>query len=365
MTPLLAVATTLQIAGWTALHSLWQGAFVALLVAWLLRWVRSPHARHRLAIGGALMILLASMATFVALRTGVWPHVDTWQASHAPGWPLILETTVNAWIVLAALLAAHGAMACFGLVRLRRTAGPIADAALFTTAQCVCREAGLSVTVAQTASRTLTTPVTFGVFRPIVLFPQSCVERLSPREFTLVLRHELEHVRRGDFAWNLLLVALESALPFHPGAWWLTHQARIAAEEAADDGAARDDDPRALARALLSVEQSRSFAHRRLALASSGPTLRHRVARLVEPMHRAVGGISRRELAAMLLMFGVGAACAACFVATPKSSGARSGVSDRFGALPSPDAALLALPTCDVGAPPPSCSTTPAIQTNP
>jgi TonB family protein len=77
-------------------------------------------------------------------------------------------------------------------------------------------------------------PVTFGVWRPIVLLPE--ILRSQPSEIErVVLCHELLHVRRRDWAWVIAEEAVRAALWFHPGIWWLISRVRMTREEVVDE----------------------------------------------------------------------------------------------------------------------------------
>ena len=73
----------------------------------------------------------------------------------------------------------------------------------------IARELGISRPVRLIEHAGLTTPATFGVRRPVVLFPT--VAREWPGErLSAVLYHELAHVQRLDYA-SLLLLELVRA----------------------------------------------------------------------------------------------------------------------------------------------------------
>ncbi|MGM9607072.1 MAG: M56 family metallopeptidase [Oscillospiraceae bacterium] len=64
----------------------------------------------------------------------------------------------------------------------------------------------------------LRTPMTLGVFRPVVLLPQGEVRQAA-------VRHELIHVRRRDVAWKLLLLLACAVHWFNPLVWLLSRRA--------------------------------------------------------------------------------------------------------------------------------------------
>src|SRR5262249_15806806 len=46
-------------------------------------------------------------------------------------------------------------------------------------------------------------PITWGIFRPVVMLPADCSGETTSRRRSALL-HELAHIRRGDWAWLLL-----------------------------------------------------------------------------------------------------------------------------------------------------------------
>ncbi len=63
-------------------------------------------------------------------------------------------------------------------------------------------------------------PVTFGVFRPAVIFPSE-FGQMEKRLQIPVICHELLHVRRRDWLFHLWEELVRALLWFHPAVWWL------------------------------------------------------------------------------------------------------------------------------------------------
>jgi len=77
-------------------------------------------------------------------------------------------------------------------------------------------------------------PVTFGLFKPVVLLPQALRFQSADIQHA-VIGHELIHVQRRDWAWLIVEELAVCLLWFHPAAWWLASRIQLAREEVVDE----------------------------------------------------------------------------------------------------------------------------------
>ena len=82
-------------------------------------------------------------------------------------------------------------------------------------------------------------PATFGWIRPTVLLPSFCLER-DGGELEYIFRHELNHIRRLDFACNAIASLCRALLFFHPAAWYAMRRLQMEREFACDLAVVRD-----------------------------------------------------------------------------------------------------------------------------
>lgn len=80
-------------------------------------------------------------------------------------------------------------------------------------------------------------PLVVGWRRPLILLPLAWMQWEDAR-LGAVLRHELAHVRRGDYAWNLAAAVLPVVYWPNPFAWLIARRIRLSAELACDRRAA-------------------------------------------------------------------------------------------------------------------------------
>lgn len=110
-------------------------------------------------------------------------------------------------------------------------------------------------------------PATLGFLKPIVLLPATAVTHLTAAQLEAVLLHELAHIKRNDYFWNLLLSVSETMMFFNPFALLLIGIARRERENSCDDHVMNYQQNAAVyAEALLNVEKAR-IKHPQLVMA--------------------------------------------------------------------------------------------------
>lgn len=308
-----------QAVAWTLIHFCWQAAAIAaafrLVSIALTR--RSAETRYIAALSSLLLMLALGAGTFAwELRSDPTPISFATNApvsaaslagdfprSNAPGFIATQPESVH--ISLAALLPWIDGLWLAGVLtlsirslggwwylrRLRHAAideipAPIqASFDRIRGAFNLHREALLRLTDA------IDSPMTMGVLRAVVLLPISALTSLGPEELEVVFAHELAHIRRADFFWNVLQTIVETLFFFHPAVWWISSRIRQERELCCDDLALKVcPNPIAYAQALYRIEEQRS--HRlHLAMALDGhathPNLLARIERILgEPMTR-------------------------------------------------------------------------------
>ncbi|HEY6232216.1 MAG TPA: TonB family protein, partial [Pyrinomonadaceae bacterium] len=67
-------------------------------------------------------------------------------------------------------------------------------------------------------SSVLNTPATVGIFRPLIILPETLAHEATDEELTAALGHELVHVWRRDYLLNLIYEFIFLPLSFHPAA---------------------------------------------------------------------------------------------------------------------------------------------------
>ena len=192
----------------------------ARLAAFLLR--RSPaDVRHRLWLaalfGVAILALPVKFPQPVSIAVPVQFSVTTF------GGALPARVSAGAWSLWSAIWIAGI------VVALARLLAGLATVALWTR-----RARRLNRMPSVLISDLAPTPLTWGIFRPVILFPACSVEWPTD-QVELALRHEQAHVSRCDWLWQMLAHAMNVVFWFHPLVWLAGAELRREAESAADD----------------------------------------------------------------------------------------------------------------------------------
>ncbi|HSD16374.1 MAG TPA: cytochrome c oxidase assembly factor Coa1 family protein [Thermomonas sp.] len=278
------------------LHSLWQGALLALVAAIALGALsqRNAATRHSVAMGVLTAMVLVPVATFIRLLRAPATAVDT-------GWlpaltPAEFDAATGQFVQQSDPVAAVLALLWLcgvGVMLLRRFGGWRMLAALDRQAwtglpaewqarfDALRSAMGITRRVAVRLSNDVVGPFTARLLRPVIWLPLSLLARLPREQVEALLAHELAHIARMDWLWNGVQCVLESLLFFHPAAWWLGRRIRQEREHACDDRAvAVCGDAIALAEALEQLERHRHHTPR-LVLAAQGGSLMKRITRLL------------------------------------------------------------------------------------
>ncbi len=100
-------------------------------------------------------------------------------------------------------------------------------------------------------------PLTFGIWRPVVLIPPSLCEPCRAMELQAVLLHELAHIQRRDTLADAIAVLSGVFFFYQPLLWWLRRKVRLYREYVADQQAAMNmASPGCYATCLLELARS-------------------------------------------------------------------------------------------------------------
>jgi beta-lactamase regulating signal transducer with metallopeptidase domain len=313
--------------GWTLLHAVWQGFTIVLPTAAALHLLRNRSSafRYRIGILSLCAQLLASVITFSYYYEATTPVpginssqwlAPTWhQDSFVIPWHQqvrqFLEGHLSQFVLVYLIgLLVFGFRLAGGwlyLQRLSRFATPPANALWNTVVNQLRTTMALQSVVQIRESASIAVPIVVGIIKPVLLIPIGLATSLSAQEIEAVLAHELAHVKRQDYAINLLQSLVDVLYFFHPALWWLSARVREERELCCDDLAVQacGGDGRRLAQALARIEelrlpQANSTPALAMAFVKKRLQLLHRVRRILGVPTRSI--VSNRSLAGLTLI---------------------------------------------------------------
>ncbi len=137
------------------------------------------------------------------------------------------------WLAGALAVCVQVLVGVAAVVRLRRKARNAPEAVSSLAAE-LAAGMGVRQRVRVLSAGSATTPMTWGIVRPVVLLPETVVSG-SPERLRAVLLHELAHIARRDFPLHLIGQAACAVYWFHPLAWLARRRALGLRERASDD----------------------------------------------------------------------------------------------------------------------------------
>jgi beta-lactamase regulating signal transducer with metallopeptidase domain len=329
------MTNSMEVLGWTLLHFCWQAAVIALVyrvVDLALPVKARSNVRYGLALAALLSMFAISLATFAyeeiravevgvalqasalgfaqqlrnelsslpavgaSLMTQPGQHVDL--GEYAARWMPWLDA---AWFLGVLVLSIRTVGGWWLVQRLRRSGLAQVPESVRSSLTCLSQRMGIRRQIELRVSGRISGPLAMGVFRSLILLPASTLTALNAEQLEVVLAHELAHIRRADYLWNMLQSMIETLFFFHPAVWWVSNKLRQQRELCCDDVAlACCSDPLVYATALLRLEEQRSSRlHLAMALDGhqAGSGLRARIVRILGEAPQG-----RREIAPLSLL---------------------------------------------------------------
>jgi beta-lactamase regulating signal transducer with metallopeptidase domain len=247
--------------GWMIVHALWQIAGVGLLLWLSIQFFgkKSAAFKYRLSISALALIPFLALGTFIysipqsnpipleAIHNSSdvqpWMQADSKQLIEAPSDWMIVSGRIENWIPILVQVWFFGAM--LFLVRLATSLADIrnlrqkshekVESHWEDVLKRQLRSLKMSKPVQLLKSIHVDMPMTYGVWKPVILIPAALFFQLSPVQLEAIIAHELAHIKRHDYLVNLIQSVLEVLFFFHPIFWWINKTAKEQRENACDD----------------------------------------------------------------------------------------------------------------------------------
>jgi beta-lactamase regulating signal transducer with metallopeptidase domain len=278
---------------WTLLHSLWQGLVLAVVAGTILVLTKkaSSSLRYNLLCCGMVLFLVASGATFyfqLQAADSQALHATssagfTGDAGQHGGTSLLvnpdqpathtfrnfIESLVDYFNTHAALIVliwfivflARFVRLLSGLVyaqRIRYYQTKPASAEWQERLTQLVHKLWIGRPVLLLESALIKIPVVVGFLKPAILVPIGMLAHLPADQVESILLHELAHIRRRDYLFNLVQHVVDTLFFFNPALIWISSLIRTERENCCDDIAIRETrSRRQLIEALVSFHEYR------------------------------------------------------------------------------------------------------------
>lgn len=305
--------------GWVLFHSSWQATLllIVLIVALILLRNFSSQVRYMAAYATLLLILGTSIVTGIktyhyavekqALKERVITSPDGMteeiKALLAPAVDSTLEKPSKShlkWMNLKVIIQSNFPLVftlwligiLFFLLRMaggmvylqrlsKRQLVPF-EPAWQQKADALINSLAVSKPVQVCQSYLAKVPMVIGHLKPVVLIPVSIFTGLSDKEIEAIIAHELAHIKRNDYLFNILQAIIETLFFFHPAVWIVSRIIRDEREHSCDDMAiTATGDKLNYIKALASAEELKLKTHyQAVAFTQRKGGLLHRVKRI-------------------------------------------------------------------------------------
>ncbi len=280
--------------GWMVIHSLWQATAIAIVsgIIAIVGRKKSPQLRYWIHNAALFSVLMAAIVTFCVYfdfskemgQTVFIPEMGSAIADNAEGTqqdilnrnietngPLSMEglrtyfnrniyLIVTIWVLGVALFILKLLGGISYVYYLRSRLNFPADEYWLEMVENLAQKAGVKRSVELVESALVRSPLVVGHLKPLILFPIGAINRLNPQEVEAILAHEIAHVLRNDYVFNIIQSVIEALFYFHPAVWWISANIRSERENCCDDAAiVLCGNSMTYAKALVSVQEMAYF----------------------------------------------------------------------------------------------------------
>lgn len=254
----------------TMLHSFWQAALLMALYFAVNKFVHKNNAplakRNILYLTLATQIFISiftfcvyflntqTSGIFIVIAQNISTIITNETIQFAAPWIFSLYVI----ILVAKLIKGIYTWLHFSKQYKNGISKPAVELKLFT--QLKAHQFGIKRKVKLWLSNTITTPVTFGFFKPVILLPVALVNNITVQQAETLILHELTHIRTNDYLLNWFLILSETVFFFNPFIKNICKQTRLEREKNCDlNVIAFEYKPALYAETLLQAEKMKQL----------------------------------------------------------------------------------------------------------
>lgn len=217
--------------------SIWQMGIIWLMITVYayLRPAASNAANSLLRFSGLVAGFVLFLITFfVALRTPTASqHILKWRIGFEWFHPFLNYVAIL-YLMLLVFPLRNIFRNSLQLRRLRRSGLGRVPGALRLFMLDTASYLNIKRTVKLYTSSIISSPLTIGFLKPVILLPLALINQLTPQQLEAIILHELAHIRRNDYLINLITQIILTFLYFNPFARLLVKAQELDREKSAD-----------------------------------------------------------------------------------------------------------------------------------
>lgn len=307
---------SLAVLGWSLLNGIWQMGLLWLVYLLLTGNHKRFSAAIRHNLAGILSLLGTCWFLYSLISSLVFPAdaIDRaplfFLTANIAGYidPFLSALSMLYLLVLIFQVSRY-TLGFYQLRQKRKHNGQSFSLPLQSFADRISAVMGITKPVNILLADWVDTAQTIGFIKPMILLPVALVNRLSMEQVETILLHELQHIRRNDYFFNILMTVFRTVFFFNPFAGLFFKTVAREREHACDDEVLLWNYPAPVyAEALLTLEKFRQHPQA-LSLAADGNNPRllmeriRRLAGLPASGKRSISPLLSFSLIAALFIF--------------------------------------------------------------
>ena len=274
-------ANFFQSLGWAVLNSLWQLALLWVVYQVITAMFSSSKASTKSLLASSL--LMTGFAWFVYTFVTVFTSnavnegslssvlINTNENPALGGWLKQILPIASALYLILLVIPLLSFIRNYRYVQIIRKHGLTkinVEWRMFITR--IAGQMSIKKKVNIWVSELVSSPVTIGFLKPVILVPLAAINHLTPPQLEAVLLHELSHIKRSDYFINLIINLIQAVLYFNPFVKAFVRIVEREREKSCDEMVLQFQyESHEYASALLTLERT-SHINKPLAIAASG-----------------------------------------------------------------------------------------------
>lgn len=315
----LSQSNFLQAIGWAVLNSLWQMALLWVVYQLITAIFKITGSSQRSALASFLLFagfcwFLVTFGVILGERSGSSGYSNLMDIDGNPavnGWLRSSLPIASVIYLVLLILPVLNFIRNYRYVQVIRRYGlKKADVEWRIFVQQVSARMGIHKNVQIWMSDFVSSPLTIGFLKPVILLPLAAINHLNTQQIEAVILHELSHIKRYDYLLNLVSRMIQSILYFNPFVKAFARIIEKEREKNCDEIVMQFQyEPHGYASALLVLEKAAGSPSQALAVAAAGGRKNELLQRV-----EMIMGVKKKQRFSFNKLAGVMAAIL-CFIA--------------------------------------------------